>query len=270
MQAHRHYIARIQGQPLNIGVFVDETYDIGRIEDVHFNPWYSDDLTFISWQVTHGRAFVLGRSDWEYVFNTFAFAYAYGYHFIETPTGSMNGWVIAEAGRCRCGQRSVTFLCMCQNHLARSSASGDSMPFRNFLGIGADYACNASVQIDAAQPAGILISNGEFTSFHNKDFAPNSTARSAQIVTGPNNQGPVQISNTAFWGPTANVARLLGKGTTTFSSCVFVQWDLQQKDGAAAIEVQDGSLVVQGTEFQMKGTQLLLSKQAKKVSVAKR
>ena len=38
--AHRHYIARVQGQPLNIGVFVDETYDIGRIEDVHFNPWY--------------------------------------------------------------------------------------------------------------------------------------------------------------------------------------------------------------------------------------
>lgn len=139
--------------------------------------------------------------------------------------------------------------------------------FSNFLGIGADYACNASVQVDAAQAAGILISNGEFTSFHDKTFAPNSTARSAQIVTGPNNSGPVQISNTAFWGPTSNVARLLGHGTTTFSSCVFVQWDLQKKDGSAAIEVQGGSLVVQGTEFQMKGTQLLLSKAAKKVRV---
>jgi hypothetical protein len=37
--ACRHYIARIHGQPLNIGVFVDSTYDIGRIENVHFNPW---------------------------------------------------------------------------------------------------------------------------------------------------------------------------------------------------------------------------------------
>ena len=36
-------------------------------------------------------AFVFGRSDWEYVFNTFAFAYAIGYHFIERETGSMNG-----------------------------------------------------------------------------------------------------------------------------------------------------------------------------------
>ena len=35
--AARHYIARLQGQPINIGVFVDETYDIGRIENVHFS-----------------------------------------------------------------------------------------------------------------------------------------------------------------------------------------------------------------------------------------
>ena len=35
--AGRHYIARLQGQPINIGVFVDETYDIGRIENVHFS-----------------------------------------------------------------------------------------------------------------------------------------------------------------------------------------------------------------------------------------
>ena len=35
VQAARHYIARVQGQPANIGIFVDQTYDIGRIEDVH-------------------------------------------------------------------------------------------------------------------------------------------------------------------------------------------------------------------------------------------
>ena len=39
---------------------------------------------------SHGRAFVLGRSDWEYVFNTFAFGYAYGYHFLKTDTGEMH------------------------------------------------------------------------------------------------------------------------------------------------------------------------------------
>jgi hypothetical protein len=30
--AHRHYIARVQGQPVNIGLFIDQTYDIGRVE----------------------------------------------------------------------------------------------------------------------------------------------------------------------------------------------------------------------------------------------
>ena len=105
--AHRHYIARIQGQPIDLGVYIDQTYDIGRMENVHFNPWFSSSQPFITYQLTYGRAFVLGRSDWEYVFNTFAFGYAIGYHFIETSTGSMNG---------------------------------------NFLGLGADLAINASVR----------------------------------------------------------------------------------------------------------------------------
>jgi hypothetical protein len=39
-------------------------------EDVHFNPWYSNAQPYMSWQVLYGRAFVMGRSDWEYVFNT--------------------------------------------------------------------------------------------------------------------------------------------------------------------------------------------------------
>ena len=74
----RHYIARLQGQPLNTGIFIDETYDIGRVDSVHFNPWYSAHPAFMQWQLTHGRAFVIARSDWEYVLNTFAFGYAIG------------------------------------------------------------------------------------------------------------------------------------------------------------------------------------------------
>ena len=54
VNAHRHYIARVQGQPINIGVFVDATYDIGRIEDVHFNPWFSSKQPLAGWQTTHG------------------------------------------------------------------------------------------------------------------------------------------------------------------------------------------------------------------------
>ena len=59
--AHRHNIARIQGQPLNIGLFIDQIYDIGRVHDVHWNPWFSTAVPFIEWQTIYGRGFVLGR-----------------------------------------------------------------------------------------------------------------------------------------------------------------------------------------------------------------
>eukprot|EP01147_Barroeca_monosierra_P010097 gene10097-2265_t len=227
--AHRHYIARIQGQPLNLGVFIDQTYDIGRIEDVHFNPWYSTNNRFMYWQTTFGRAFVMGRSDWEYVFNTFAFGYAIGYHFVETSTGTMNG---------------------------------------NFLGIGADYACNASIKVDATQPPGLLITNGEFTAFHNGDFAPNSTAIPSQIVVSPSNAGPVKFVTTSFWGPTDSIARLEGSGTTTFTSCTFVQWDLALKRGTSAIIVGSGNAIIQGCDFQNDKSQLFAGENAKKIIFA--
>lgn len=217
--AHRHYIARVQGQPLNIGVFVDETYDIGRIEDVHFNPWYSDNHPFVWYQTTHGRAFVMGRSDWEYVFNTFAFGYAIGYHFIERETGSMNG---------------------------------------NFLGIGQDLATNASVQVDQSQPFGILITNGEFTSFCDGSFSPPSCANPSQVVVGAKNNGAVKFVNSAFWGPTGQIAEVDGKGTVTFSQCHFDSWDnyinvnkTRVHNGTAAIRQFGGTLVVAQSEFTM-------------------
>ena len=114
--APRHYIARVQGQPIAVGVFVDQTFDIGRIEDCHFNPWGPGLRgTVGQFQLTHGRAFVIERSDWEYVFNTFAFGYAIGYHFT-ISTANFNPGIENSKG--------------CNG---------------NFVGIGADYCRNASV-----------------------------------------------------------------------------------------------------------------------------
>jgi len=121
----------------------------------------------------------MGRSDWEYVFNTFAFAYAIGYHFIERATGSMNG---------------------------------------NFLGIGQDLATNASIKVEQSQPFGVLITNGEFTSFCDYNgFAPPTCHNPSQIVISKNNNGAIKFVNSAFWGPTTSIAEIDGKGTITFS-----------------------------------------------------
>jgi len=186
VMAGRHYIARIQGQPSNIGIFVDETYDIGRIEDVHWNPWFSTDKDYFSYQLLHGRAFVFARTDWEYVFNTFGFGYAIGYHFIKSKEGSCNG---------------------------------------NFLGIGMDMAVNASVLVEESDIWGILISNGEFTSFLDPSWIVNfnKTWPSVQIVVANSNTGSLKISNSAFWGPSDGYAYIEGSGSVSFTSCVFNQ-----------------------------------------------
>lgn len=123
--AGRHLIRDVQGQPLRRGIYVDQIYDIGRIEDVHFNPWWCWEGAVKKFEMENGQAFVFGRSDWEYVFNTFCFGYNMGYQFIETKDGVCNG---------------------------------------NFLGIGADD-CWTAVEVDQSAEFGILITNGEFTAF---------------------------------------------------------------------------------------------------------
>ncbi len=127
--AARHNIRNVTGQPLRRGIFVDAVYDIGRIENIHFNPWWSFNTPIYDWQFNHGEAFAFGHADWEFVLNTFAFGYHVGYRFLETCTGRCNG---------------------------------------NFLGIAADD-CNRAVLVESSAPYGLLITNGEFTAFHGDD-----------------------------------------------------------------------------------------------------
>ncbi len=125
----RHLIRDVQGQPLRCGVMVDAIYDVGRIENVHFNPWWSLKPRLRAWQIQHGEAFVFGRSDWQYVLNTFCFGYAVGYRFIESKHGVCNG---------------------------------------NCLGIGADD-CATALVVENTARMGLLITNGEFVSFSGPD-----------------------------------------------------------------------------------------------------
>ncbi|HEY1803996.1 MAG TPA: glycosyl hydrolase family 28-related protein [Terracidiphilus sp.] len=193
----RHNIRNICGQPLRRGIWVDAIYDIGRIENVHFNPWWNGHGPVYQWQTENGEAFIFGRADWEYVLNTFCFGYRVGYKFVHTETGECNG---------------------------------------NFLGIGADD-CNRAVLVEQSAPYGLLITNGEFTSFHGDD------PTMVEVLAG--NTGVIRFSNSAFWGPCNQIAKIAGSGTTGFSDCTFVEW---RKD-RAAIQVAGGSVLIRGCEF---------------------
>lgn len=54
-QNESHNIRNITGQPLRRGIWVDAIYDIGRIENVHSNPWWSSNRKLLDWQMKHGR-----------------------------------------------------------------------------------------------------------------------------------------------------------------------------------------------------------------------
>jgi hypothetical protein len=201
--SERHLLRDISGQPLRRGVYVDNILDIGRIENVHFNPWWSGagNSAAYQWQMENGEAFVFGRSDWEYVLNTFCFGYKVGYKFIHTARGECNG---------------------------------------NFLGIGADD-CFTAVLVEQSAPYGLLIGNGEFTSFHGPD--------PTMVEVGATNRGVVRFSNCAFWGPCNQIARIAGGGTVGFSDCTFCDWD-HNNEGRAAVQAAGGSVLVRGCEFQ--------------------
>lgn len=125
VRAGRHLIRNVYGYPIKRGLYVDECYDIGRVENCHFWPFgvhYKADDPYCYWINTQGVAFEFARTDWQYVLNTFCFGYGIGYYFSESEKGSCNG---------------------------------------NFLGIGAD-SCQRSILVEEAQTPGLLITNGEF------------------------------------------------------------------------------------------------------------
>ena len=121
----RALIRNIHGQPIKTGLFIDAIFDIGRVENVHWNPWWTMNTPVYKWQKEHGVGFVFGKTDWHYVLNTFCFGYQVGYQFLKTEHGATNG---------------------------------------NFLGIGADD-CHTSLLVEDSEPMGILITNGEFVAF---------------------------------------------------------------------------------------------------------
>jgi len=121
----RFLIRNLYGQPLRKGIYVNGCLDVGRIENVHFWPFWQG----ANYTRAHGEAFIFGRTDWQYVLNTFCWGYKIGYKFVNGGQGVCNG---------------------------------------NFVGIGADFT-EYSVYAKEASDLGVLITNGEFVSFGGPD-----------------------------------------------------------------------------------------------------
>jgi hypothetical protein len=128
----RHRIRSVYGCALRYGIMVDACTDIGRVDNVQFHGhWWWDpsvggNIDIVNkYMIDNLETFVFGRTDWEYVTNTFVFPCKIGYRFIATKSGACNG---------------------------------------QFSGIGADYA-QRCVVVEQIQPMGLLITNGQFVAF---------------------------------------------------------------------------------------------------------
>jgi hypothetical protein len=149
----------------------------------------------------HCEAFIFGRTDWEYVNNTFVYPVNIGYHFIATKNGAANG---------------------------------------QFSGIGADEA-QICVKVDAIQPMGLLISNGQFVCMHGDIRVP--------VLIEKTCAGSVRLVNCAFWGPNRQCVLSHSQSFVSLSDCYLSSTGRARNPGVFLVEADGGKLQVRGCSF---------------------
>ena len=210
-----HTIRNVFACPLNIGVYIDQCTDIGRLENVHFNPNFWTQMTLDPPFPTHDRSnfqklfdyqaanligFKVGKTDWEYISNSFVIFPAAGFLFDDFGHGSGNA-VITQSG---------------------------------------SDICPMAVRVNRTQKhAGVQFANGQFM---------------ATLEVAETNEGPVKLANCGFWGVPQTKAQIIKHGPSTLSltSCHFTGWDAAHT-GEPCIRADGGRLIVSGCDFMDEG-----------------
>ena len=200
-----HLIRNLFGCPLKTGIFIDQCTDIGRIENVHFNPnfWTRMALkpAFPGGNIKvylekNLVGFKIGKTDWEFISNCFVIFPQIGFHFDDFGHGPGNA-VVTQSG---------------------------------------SDICPVAVRVDRTQNhAGVQFVNGQFMS---------------TLEIGPQNRGPVKLTNCGFWGTeaTREHIRQTGPSSLVLTACHFTGWDHGGK-GDPCIRSSGGRLTVNGCAF---------------------
>jgi hypothetical protein len=123
--AGRHFIRGLYAQPLYRGLFIDQCFDVGRIENIHFwSFWGGWDAELYEFMKSEAIAFIIGRTDWEYLSNCFCIGYKIGFQFVQTAAGSPN-CVLTQCGS-DIGPVAVKVE-SCQPHAGLSFVNGQFM-----------------------------------------------------------------------------------------------------------------------------------------------
>ena len=101
-----HLIRNVFACPLKTGIYIDQCTDVGRIENVHFNPNFwtrmklkpgfpkGDIKAYLEKNLV---GFKIGKTDWEYISNCFVIFPLVGFHFDDFGHGPGNA-VVTQSG----------------------------------------------------------------------------------------------------------------------------------------------------------------------------
>lgn len=78
----RHLVRNLNAAPLYRGLFIDHCLDVGRVENVHFWPFWGASGPANEFRLKEGKAFVIGRTDWQHITNCFCIGYETGFQFV--------------------------------------------------------------------------------------------------------------------------------------------------------------------------------------------
>jgi len=104
-----HHLRNVHMCALNKGVYIDQTTDVGRVENVHIHNVYwwrvskpyaltGEEINALNtYTPKHLVGFIIGRTDWQYMSNCFVIWAKIGFHFIKSQRGLANA-VITQSG----------------------------------------------------------------------------------------------------------------------------------------------------------------------------
>ncbi len=207
--AGRHLVRGLYGQPLKVGIWVNRIFDVGRLEDIHFWPFWSGpnrEEPAAQFTKHHGTAFILEKTDGEMLVNVFCILYKVGLLFQPGVTGVS-------------GDGSPSY------------EEGSAMVTNSYFD-----ECLTAIQINGVQAT----SGVSFVNCHIMSTVRVAPENQGEVkFTGC---GFWAIPELVHHGD------LEGQGTVFFESCHFSNWDRAGR-GAAAIRANCRRLIVTGCEF---------------------